>query len=157
MCIRDRNVFNNNNSASIGENVKATTVGVDGVDVSSLSDTQAIAFTGAVAGAKQAGVGISNTNLVSLDKTTASIGSGSDVRADGVGADVNVSAEARQDLANIGVSAGAATSGTGVGGVLGVMFSLGTTEAEVADNAAVKAKGDVSVTAKTDILSLIHI
>ena len=149
------NVFNNNNSASIGENVKATTVGVDGVDVSSLSDTQAIAFTGAVAGAKQAGVGISNTNLVSLDKTTASIGSGSDVRADGVGADVNVSAEARQDLANIGVSAGAATSGTGVGGVLGVMFSLGTTEAEVADNAAVKAKGDVSVTAKTDITGVI--
>ncbi|MFZ2267304.1 MAG: leukotoxin LktA family filamentous adhesin [Azonexus sp.] len=157
------NIFGNTTEAHLGQNVHATLSGSQpeavpgtpnaeklGADISARSDTQAIAFSGAVAGAKKAGVGISNTDIVSLDETLASIASGSTVIAEATGAGVKVDASSRQDIANVSVSAGVGTESTGVGGVLGVIVSLNKSDASIDDGATVKAQGDVAVQASSD-------
>ncbi|MEW6479356.1 MAG: hypothetical protein AB1455_07880 [Pseudomonadota bacterium] len=152
------NVFNNTNNAALGANVRVTTTHQnadgEGVGVHSSSDTQAVSFVGGVAAAKQVGVGISNTNIVNQDKTTASIGKDASVLANGAGAGVKVTAENHQDIANIGVSAGVGAQGVGVGGVLGVLVSLGHTEASIGDSARVEAEGNVQVAASSDSSSV---
>ncbi|OGB31539.1 MAG: hypothetical protein A3I16_04050, partial [Burkholderiales bacterium RIFCSPLOWO2_02_FULL_66_35] len=150
------NVFTNKSIAELGEAVAVTTIGSTGpqslgVDVSSSSDMQSVTIAGAAAGAKQTGVGISNADTVNLDETRAAIGADSTVLANGASAGVKVQAESLQEMTNVGVSAGASTSGTAVAGVLGVVVALGKTEALIGDGAAVKALGDVSVKATTDV------
>ena len=150
------NVFTNKSIAELGEGVAVTTIGSTGpqtlgVDVSSSSDMQSVTIAGAAAGAKQTGVGISNADTVNLDETRAAIGADSTVLANGANAGVKVQAESLQEMTNVGVSAGASTSGTAVAGVLGVVVALGKTEALIGDGAAVKALGDVSVKARTDV------
>ncbi|MCZ4315718.1 leukotoxin LktA family filamentous adhesin [Comamonadaceae bacterium G21597-S1] len=150
------NVFGNTTRALLGSNVAVTASGQRApgdpmaVDVSSRSDTQAIAFSGAVAGAKQVGVGISNSDIINLDETTASIGAGSVVRATALDADVRVDAQSRQDIANVSVSAGASAGNAGVGGVLGVVVSLNKTQAAIDAGATVQSMGDLAVSARND-------
>jgi filamentous hemagglutinin family protein len=155
------NVFGNTTEAYLGNSVSVTTSGKQpageqlGVEVAAHADTQAISFSGAVAGAKKAGVGISNTNIVNLDQTLASIGEDSVVKSNADGAGVKVSAYARQDIANVGVGAAAATEGAGVAGVLGAVVSLAKTEAGIGDEAEVKSKGDIDVEAAGDITAVL--
>lgn len=149
------NVFGNTTEAYVGENVNLTTGGSlesenekTAVEITAQSDTQAISFTGAVAGAKKAGVGISNSNIVNLDQTLASVGSGSVVKSNEADAGIKVDAEARQDIAVVSVSAGGGK--VGVGGVLGTIVGLAETKAEIAEDAEVKSKGDVTIQATAD-------
>ena len=161
------NLFMNTTEAYLGKNVHVTTSGRQaeavpgtpnpenlGVEVAARSDTKAIAFAGAVAGAKQAGVGISNTDIVNYDETNASIGGGAIVKvgAGGTATDngVKVSADASQVVANVSVSGGVGTGSTGVGGVLGVNLSMNKAEASIADAAQVQAEGNVTVAATND-------
>jgi hypothetical protein len=156
------NLFMNTTEAYLGKNVNVTTSGIQagthpehlGVEVAARSDTKAIAFAGAVAGAKQAGVGISNTDIVNFDETNASIGGGSVVKAGAGGAvtdnGVKVTADASQVVANVSVSGGIATGSTGVGGVLGINLSMNKAETSIADAAQVQAEGNVTVAASND-------
>ena len=154
------NVFGNTTEAYLGEKVTVTASGKQpageqlGVEVAARSDTQAVSFAGAVAGAKKAGVGITATSIVNLDQTLASIGKDALVKSNADGAGVKVSAYARQDIANIGVGAAAATEGAGVTGVLGAIVSLAKTEAKIGDDAEVKSQGDVDVEATGDITAV---
>ncbi|MBU0750688.1 MAG: hypothetical protein KJ787_00105 [Gammaproteobacteria bacterium] len=160
------NLFMNKTEAYLGQNVKLTTSGSQagthaeklGLEVAAKSDTRAIAFAGAVAGAKKAGVGISNTDIINFDETNASVGSGSVVKvgAGGTAADngVKVSADAKQVIANVAVSGGVGTESTGVGGVLGIDLSMNKAEAMIADGATVQAEGNVTVAATNDNTSV---
>lgn len=153
------NIFGNTTEAYLADAVSLTTSGKQpsgeqlGVEVTAHSDTQAVSFTGGVAGAKKAGVGISATSIVSLDQTLATIGNAV-IKSNADGAGIKVDAYARQDIANIGVGAAAATEGAGVTGVLGAIVSLAKTEAKIADNAEVKSQGDVDVTATSDLTAV---
>ncbi len=152
------NLFMNTTEAYLGKNVHVTTSGSQagthpetlGVEVAAASDTKAIAFAGAVAGAKKAGVGISNTDIVNFDETNASIGGGSVVKAQGADSGVKVTANAAQVVANVAVSAGIGTESTGVGGVLGIDLSMNKAEATIGEAAQVQAEGNVSVGATND-------
>ncbi len=150
------NVFDNTTEAYVGKNAFINTTGTQtdnadgetlGVEIDSSADIQAIAFTGAVAGAKKAGVGVSLTNITNLDKTRAYIGEGATVNSNGAGAGVKVDAAATQTLVNIGVSGSAATGSTAVSGVLGLVTSINDTEAAIRDGATVSSENDLSVTA----------
>lgn len=155
------NVFGNNTEAYLGESVNVSASGKQpagellGVEVAAHSDTQAVAFAGAVAGAKKAGVGITATNIVNLEQTLATIGEDSVVKSNADGAGVKVSAYARQDIASVGVGAAAATEGAGVTGVLGAIVSLARTEAKIGDDAEVKSRGDVDVEATGDTTAVL--
>jgi filamentous hemagglutinin family protein len=152
------NLFMNTTEAYLGKNVHVTTSGSQagthpetlGVEVAAASDTRAIAFAGAVAGAKKAGVGISNTDIVNFDETNASIGGGSVVKAQAVDSGVKVTANAAQVVANVAVSAGIGTESTGVGGVLGIDLSMNKAEATIGEAAQVQAEGNVTVGASND-------
>lgn len=154
------NVFGNTTEAYLGESVHVTATGKQpageqlGVEVAARSDTQAVSFAGAVAGAKKAGVGITATSIVNLDQTLATIGKDAVVKSNADGAGVKLSAYARQDIANVGVGAALATEGAGVTGVLGAIVSLARTEAKIGDNAEVKSQGDVDVEATGDITAV---
>jgi hypothetical protein len=152
------NLFMNTTEAYLGKNVHVTTSGSQagthpetlGVEVAAASDTRAIAFAGAVAGAKKAGVGISNTDIVNFDETNASIGGGSVVKAQAADSGVKVTANAAQVVANVAVSAGIGTESTGVGGVLGIDLSMNKAEATIGEAAQVQAEGNVTVGATND-------
>ena len=154
------NLFGNTTEAYLGNSVNVTASGKQpageqlGVGVAAHSDTQAVSFAGAVAGAKKAGVGITATSIVNLDQTLATIGKDALVKSNADGAGVKVSAYARQDIANIGVGAAAATEGAGVTGVLGAIVSLAKTEAKIGEDAEVKSQGDVDVAATGDITAV---
>ena len=66
-----------------------------GVEVAAHADTQAIAFSGSVAGAKKVGVRISNSDIVNLDETRAEIGAGSNVRSQAADAGVKVTVDSK--------------------------------------------------------------
>ncbi len=153
------NVFDSTTAAYIGANADVTTTGVQsenaegetlGVEVGSSADIQAVAFGGAVAGAKKAGVGVSLTNITNLDKTQAYIGDGATVDSNGAGAGVKVDAASNQTLINIGVSGSAATEGSAVSGVMGLITSINNTESSIKDGATVSSEGDLIVTAAND-------
>ncbi|WP_217637543.1 hypothetical protein [Desulfuromusa kysingii] len=153
------NVFDNTTAAYIGEKAVVTTSGNQtendlgetlGVEVASAADIQAVAFSGAVAGAKKAGVGVTLTNITNLDQTTATIDKDAVIRSNGADAGVKVDAAAQQTLLNIGVSGSAATEGSGVSGVVGLITSINATEAQINDGATVSSAGDLNVTAMND-------
>jgi hypothetical protein len=155
------NVFTNETEASIGDGATVNTKGNKdgtaenklGVDVAASADTQTLAITGAVAGAKKAGIGISNTDIVNSDSTKASVGVGSSITASGSTTDANgikVSADAAQSTTSISVSAAGATGNVGVAGVLSVDVSVNEVGATIAKDAKVKSSGDLRVAASND-------
>jgi len=150
------NVFHNTTQAEVAKSVNVTTYGNSGtsdtlgVDLTSRSDIQAIAFGGAVAGAKKAGVGITNVDILNDDEVLAVIGDGAHVTAQGDENGVRTSAEAKQLFVSAGVSAGAAQEGAGVGGILAVNLIHNVTQAHVGDGAVVKAQGHVDIEAASN-------